>query len=51
MDDRFVGAVRFVSSQNGDSLQTLAYRDGERLSCRQFYVARSDEYDHDRFHS
>jgi hypothetical protein len=42
---------RFVSAYNGDPLQARAYRDGERLLCRQLRVTGSDEYDHDRFHS
>jgi hypothetical protein len=51
MDGRFVCTVCFVSAYNGDPLQARAYRDGERLFCWQPYVTRSDEYDHDRFHS
>jgi hypothetical protein len=51
MDGRFACAVCFVSAQNVDPLQALAYRDGERLLCQQFHVRTSDEYDHDRFHT
>jgi nitrate reductase cytochrome c-type subunit len=51
MDGRFVCTVCFVSAYNGDPLQARTSRDGERLFCRQLHVTRSDEYDHDRFHS
>jgi len=51
MDGRFVCAVCFVSVYNGDRMQARAYRDGERLSCRQLHVTHSDKCDHDRFHS
>jgi hypothetical protein len=51
MDGRFVCTVCFVTAYNGDPLQAGAYRGGERLCCRQLHVIRSDEYDHDRFHS
>ena len=51
MDGRFVCTVCFVNAYNGDPLQAGAYRDGERLCCRQLDVTRSDEYYNDRFHS
>jgi hypothetical protein len=49
MDYRLVWAVYFV--RVGDFPRALFNRDGEQLSCRQLQIARSHEYDHDRFHS
>jgi hypothetical protein len=39
-----------LNAENWDTLQALAYRNGERLYCRPLDLTRLDKYDDDRFH-